>query len=56
MPLELIASVILLLAWIVVTFVLPVGPTGTVLHLLLGASAALFVRWWALRDARSRSA
>jgi len=56
MPLELLSAVILLLAWIVFTFILPLGPTGTVVHLLLGAAAALFVRWWALRDSRTPSA
>ena len=54
MPLELIGAVILLLAWIVVTFIIPLGPAGSPLHLLLGISAALFVRWWALRDGTSR--
>jgi hypothetical protein len=53
MPLELLAAVILLLAWIFVTFIIPLGPAGSVLHLLLGISAALFVRWWALRDGKS---
>jgi len=44
-----LAAAAALLLWIVFTFLFPVGPAGAVLHLLLGLSAALFVRWWALR-------
>jgi hypothetical protein len=38
------------LAWIVLTFIVPLGPAGSVAHLLLGVAAVLFVRWWALRN------
>jgi hypothetical protein len=38
-----------LAVWIGVTFLFPLGPAGSVLHLLLGVSAVLFVRWYALR-------
>jgi hypothetical protein len=38
-----------LLIWIVFTFVIPLGPAGSVVHLLLGLAGALLVRWWALR-------
>jgi hypothetical protein len=47
---ELVLSLICLLAWIAVTFVFPLGPKGTPLHLLLGAAVVLFIRWYALRD------
>lgn len=47
---SLIGAVVALLAWVLVTFVFPLGPAGAVLHLLLGVAGVLFVRWWALRD------
>jgi hypothetical protein len=50
MPIALLGAVAALTLWIVFTFVLPLGPGGTALHLLLGLAGALFVRWWALRD------
>ncbi len=49
MPLPLLAALVALLAWIVLVFIYPLGPAGAVVHLLLGAAGALFVRWWALR-------
>lgn len=42
------AALGLIALWVVFTFVLPTGLGIT--HLLLGAGAVLFVRWWALRD------
>ena len=53
MSLPLVGAVAALLAWIVVTFLAPLGPAGTVLHLLLGLAGVLFVRWWALRQPRA---
>ncbi len=52
MTLTLVGAIAALLAWIVVTFLYPLGPAATALHLLLGLSGALFVRWWALRSPR----
>lgn len=46
---SLLGAIVALLAWIVVTFFMPLGPAGAVLHLLLGVAGVLFVRWWALR-------
>jgi hypothetical protein len=43
----LMIALLALVAWIVLTFILPVG-IGAV-HLLLGLATALLVRWWALR-------
>lgn len=51
MDLNLIGALLALAAWVVVTFVFPLGPAGTVLHLLLGLAGVLLVRWWALRKA-----
>jgi len=45
----LIGAIAALLLWLVVTFLMPLGPAGASLHLLLGLAGALFVRWWALR-------
>lgn len=45
----LLGALAALLLWIVVTFVMPLGPAGASLHLLLGLAGVLFVRWWALR-------
>lgn len=53
MPLALFGAIAALVLWIGFTFVLPLGPAGTPLHLLLGLAGALFVRWWALRDGTS---
>lgn len=47
---SLIGAVVALLAWVVVTFVRPLGPAGAILHILLGVAGVLFVRWWALRE------
>jgi hypothetical protein len=40
-------AVVLLVAWVVLGFAMPVG-IGAV-HLLLAIGATFFVRWWALR-------
>lgn len=47
----LLGAIAALVAWIVVTFLMPLGPAGAGLHLLLGVSGVLFIRWWALRRA-----
>jgi len=52
MSLTLLGAIASLLLWVVFVFIIPVGPTGTAVHLLLGVAGALFVRWWALRPAR----
>jgi hypothetical protein len=44
----LLAALVCLALWVVVTFLRPVG-LGIV-HLLLGAGAVLLVRWWAMRQ------
>ncbi len=44
----LLAAVLLLAAWFVLTFVIPLG-LGIV-HLLLAVGLTLLIRWWALRD------
>jgi hypothetical protein len=49
MNLTLVGAIICLAAWILTTFVVPVG-LGIV-HLLLAAGVLLLVRWWALRYA-----
>jgi hypothetical protein len=48
----LLAALICLILWIVFVFIVPLGPAGAVIHLLLGASAALLVRWWATREVK----
>lgn len=50
MNLNLIGAIIALAAWLILTFIRPVG-LGLV-HLLLAAGVALLVRWWALREPR----
>jgi hypothetical protein len=54
MPIPLLGALLALVIWIIVTFIVPLGPAGTAAHLLLGAAGALFVRWWALRDGPAR--
>jgi hypothetical protein len=49
MSVTLIVALLALASWIVFTFVYPLGAVGAAVHLLLGLSAALLVRWWALR-------
>jgi hypothetical protein len=44
----LLASIVCIAAWIVLTFVRPVG-LGVV-HLLLGAGVVLWMRWWVTKD------
>jgi hypothetical protein len=46
----LIFAIVCLVIWIVFTFVVPLGPHATAIHLLLGAAAVLFIRWFVLRD------
>ena len=41
MPLPLLGAIISLVVWITFTFVVPLGPGGTAIHLLLGLSGAL---------------
>ena len=55
MSIDLIGALLALALWIALTFLFPLGPAGTVAHLLLGVAGALFVRWWALRDKASRA-
>lgn len=52
MNLTLIAAIASLALWIVLAFLFPLGPAGSAAHLLLGVSAVLFVRWYALRYER----
>jgi hypothetical protein len=47
MLLTLLGSLVCLALWVTLTFVRPVG-LGIV-HLLWGASAVLWIRWWALK-------
>lgn len=49
MPLPLLGAIVALVLWIVFVFIFPLGPAGSVVHLLLGLAGVLFVRWWALR-------
>lgn len=55
MALPLAGAIGALLVWILFTFLFPLGPAGAAVHLLLGLSGALFVRWWALRGSGSRT-
>ncbi|HEY7681614.1 MAG TPA: hypothetical protein VH879_03130 [Gemmatimonadales bacterium] len=50
MQVTLVGALAALALWILLTFILPLGPAGAVAHLLLGVAGALFVRWWALRN------
>ena len=50
MSLNLAGAVVSLVLWIILTFVVPLGPVGSATHLLLGLAGVLFIRWWALRD------
>jgi len=50
MALTLVASLVCLALWVLVVFVRPVG--SGIVHLLLGAGAVLWVRWWATRPVR----
>jgi hypothetical protein len=47
--LSLIIALLSLTAWVVLTFIAPLG-VGVV-HVLLGIGSTLLVRWWALRPA-----
>ena len=47
MKLTLLASLLCLALWVLLTFIRPAG-LGIV-HLLLAAGATLWVRWWALQ-------
>ena len=44
MPITLVVAVVLLLAWVVLGFLVPVG--GGAVNLLYAAGATLLVRWW----------
>ena len=44
MSLKLLAAIVSLLLWILVTFIVPVG--HGMVHLLLGAGVLLMIRWW----------
>jgi len=46
----LLAGIASFLVWILIVFIRPVG-LG-IAHALLGLSAVLIVRWWALRELR----
>lgn len=48
MAFTLLGAIVCVAAWIVLTFVRPVG-LGVV-HLLLGAGVVLWMRWWAARE------
>ena len=48
---SLLAALFGVAVWLVVVFIRPIG-LG-VAHLLLGLSAVLFIRWWALRDKKA---
>lgn len=48
MPKLLLGAIAALILWIVLVFIVPLGPGGAVVHLLLGVAGALFVRWYAL--------
>jgi hypothetical protein len=50
MPMLLVGAIASLVVWIVLTFIFPLGPAGSVVHLLLGLAGVLLVRWWALRN------
>jgi hypothetical protein len=50
MPMLLVGAIASLVVWFVLTFIFPLGPAGSVVHLLLGLAGVLFVRWWALRS------
>ena len=41
-------AIVALVAWLVLTFLVPVG-LGIV-HVLLAVGVLLLIRWWALRD------
>ncbi len=49
MPMLLLGAALALLLWIVFVFVIPLGPAGAAVHLLLGLAGVLFVRWYAVR-------
>lgn len=50
MPMLLLAAVASLILWAVFVFVVPLGPAGAAVHLLLGLAGVLFVRWYALKN------
>lgn len=50
MPMLLIGAIVSLILWIVFAFIIPLGPAGAAVHLLLGLAGVLFVRWWALKN------
>jgi hypothetical protein len=50
MPLPLLGAICALILWVVFVFLVPLGPPGSAIHLLLGVAGVLVVRWWALRS------
>ena len=50
MPMLLVGAIASLVLWVVFTFILPLGPAGSAVHLLLGVAGVLLVRWWALKN------
>ncbi len=47
--LMLLGAIAALILWIVFVFIIPLGPGGALVHLLLGVAGVLFVRWYALK-------
>jgi hypothetical protein len=47
-----LGAIAALIVWVLFTFVMPLGPAGSAVHLLLGVAGVLLVRWIALRDSR----
>jgi hypothetical protein len=45
---SLLLAVVSFLVWVLIVFVRPIG-LG-IAHVLLGLSAVLIIRWWALRE------
>lgn len=45
----LLGAIAALILWIVFVFIVPLGPGGALVHLLLGVAGGLFVRWYALK-------
>ena len=50
MSMQIVAALAALIAWIVFAFIIPLGPAGSAIHLLLGVAGVLLVRWWALKN------
>lgn len=52
MSLDLVGAVVALVAWVVLTFIIP--PGLWIVHVLLAAGVILLIRWWALRYANDK--